>query len=77
MTENLMTEIFNGRNITTFLPSLGGVSMVQVLYSEEEEQLGSSYHPGIHLFKKYFYYTSYLQNKYNHINFMEEMDTEY
>ena len=60
MTENLTTEIFNGRNITTFLSSLGGVSMVQVLCSEEEEELGSSYHSGIHLFMKYFNYTSNL-----------------
>ena len=61
MTEILMTEIFNGRNITTFLSSLGGVSMLQeVLSSEEEEELGSSYHPGIHLFMKYFNYTSNL-----------------
>ena len=52
-----MTEIFNGRNITTFLSSLGAVSMVQVLCSEEKEELGSSYHPGIHLFMKYFNYT--------------------
>ena len=60
MTENWMTEIFNSRNITTFLSSLGGVSMVHVLCSEEEEELGGSYHPGIHLFMKYLNYTSNL-----------------
>ena len=56
-----MTEIFDGRNIMTFLSSLGGLSMLQeVLCSEEEEESGSSYHPGIHLFIKYFNYTSNL-----------------
>ena len=58
-----MTEIFVGGNIATFLSSLGWVSMLQeVLSSEEEEkqeeELGSSYHPGIHLSMKYFNYTS-------------------
>ena len=78
-----MMEIFNGRDIT-FLSSLGGVSVLQVLHSEDKEESGSSYHPGIHLFMKYFNYTSNLYNKYNHINFnwftvgteTEEMDTE-
>ena len=51
--------------------------MLQVLCSEDEEESDSSYHPGIHLFMKYFNYTSNLYNKYIHINFMEEMDTEY
>ena len=60
-----MTEIFDEGNITTFVSSLGGVSKQQeVLSSEEEEkqeeevqsaeELGSSYHPGVHLFMKYF-----------------------
>ena len=55
-----MTEIFDGRNIT-FLSFLGRASMLQeVLSSEEEEESDSSYHIGIHLFMKYFNYTSNL-----------------
>ena len=57
-----MTEIFNGTNVT-FLSSLGGASMLQVQCSEDKEESGSSYHPGIHLFMKYFNYTSNLYNK--------------
>ena len=60
MTEILMREIFDGRNITPFLSFLGGVSKWQeVLSSEEGEkqeevqsagELGSSFHAGIQLF---------------------------
>ena len=60
-----MTEIFDSRNIIAFLSSLGGASKQQdVLSSEEEEKqeeevqsaegLGSSYHPGVHLFYEIF-----------------------
>ena len=78
-----MIGICNGRNIM-FLSSLGGANILQALHSEDEEELGSNYHPGIHLLMKYFNYTSNLYNKLNHINFnwftvgteTEEMDTE-
>ena len=62
---NVITEIFDGGNITTFLSPLGGVSMLQEVLSsgeeeKQEEELGSSYHPGIHFFMKYFNYASNL-----------------
>ena len=38
MTENVMTEIFDGRNITTFLSSLGGAGMLQEVLAVKKKR---------------------------------------